>query len=70
MGITFFTYYVIIYIQELQAIDGKATLAAAWPKGQLTYMTGSMEHLPNEMLIAWDNIAIAIQKIFCLGGLI
>ena len=22
-----------------------------------------MEHLPNEMLIAWDNIAIAIQKI-------
>ena len=57
------THQVIIQIQILQDINGKTGLAAAWPKNQLTYMSGSQEYLPTELLISWDNIAVAIQKL-------
>ena len=37
-------------------------MAAAWPT-RLSYMSGTDVNLPTEMLICWDLVSIAIQKL-------
>lgn len=45
----------------MEHVDGSETLAAKWPTA-LTYMSGDHVHLETEMLIAYDNLAHAIQQ--------
>ena len=45
----------------MEQVDGSETLAAKWPTA-LTYMSGDHIHLETELLIAYDNLAHAIQQ--------
>ena len=66
-GLGHLTYH-ITYFQALEKANGAETLAASWPT-RLTHMSGERSHLQLEMLIGWDNLSHAIQKLLNVNNI-
>ena len=57
-----------MYFQSFHGTDGTKTLAATWPSS-LTYMSGNMRNLEVELIIGWDNLAHALQKLLNVNNI-
>ena len=57
-----------MYLQLLEVVDGTCTFASDWPD-EPTYMSGVSSNLELELLIGWDTIAHAIQKVLNVNNI-